>query len=385
MRVEIRGVGFRNKGSELMLHAVVEEAARWAPRADLAVSAFAGDYGQRARLGLHQKLWVARLGVFADLPPRVLPGIYRRWLGVVLDSEINAVLDASGFAYSDQWGAASSRFLARWSRNWKRQGKKVILLPQAFGPFERPEVRAAFAQSLDYVDLLFARDEVSYGYLMGLGKYSEKIRQAPDFTIGVRGALPPGWKLDGRLVAIVPNSRMLDKTRDFGRDEYLALLARVMVRAREAGCRPVILVHDEGDGELARGLQEMVTVPVPVVHEPDPVFLKGIIGSCYALVGSRYHALVSALSQGVPALATAWSHKYQLLFDEFDCPTSIVETTRWRAEIDAKVEALLYEPTHSLTMQQLVEPMTRYQLRTDEMWRVVREVLGVTVGSDSNE
>lgn len=385
MRVEVRGVGFKNKGSELMLHAVVQEAARWSPRTDVAVSAFAGTYQQRARLGLHQKLWVARLGWFADLPARALPRLYRHWLNVVLDSEIDAVLDASGFAYSDQWGAASSRFLARWSRQWKRQGKKVILLPQAFGPFEMPEVRGAFTRALDYVDLLFARDEVSYGYLMDLGKNSEKIRLAPDFTIGVRGTLPAGWTMDGRLVGIVPNSRMLDKTRDFDKDEYLALLGRVIVRASEAGCQPIILVHDEGDGELARGLQQAVGVPVPIVYEPDPVFLKGIIGSCYALVGSRYHALVSALTQGVPVLAMAWSHKYQLLFDEFNCPASIVETTRWREEIDAKVKALLHEPAHNTAMQQLAEPMTRYQLQTDEMWRVVREVLGVTVESDSNE
>jgi polysaccharide pyruvyl transferase WcaK-like protein len=54
--------------------------------------------------------------------------------------------------------------------------------------------------------------------------------------------------------------------------------------------------------------------------------LKAVLGACDAVVSSRYHSLVAALSMGVPCLAVGWHHKYQELFrlfglDEwlFDC------------------------------------------------------------------
>src|SRR5690606_14730126 len=43
-----------------------------------------------------------------------------------------------------------------------------------------------------------------------------------------------------------------------------------------------------------------------------------IIGDSYLIVGSRFHALVSALSQNIPSIALGWSHKYKTLFSEFE-------------------------------------------------------------------
>ena len=38
--------------------------------------------------------------------------------------------------------------------------------------------------------------------------------------------------------------------------------------------------------------------------------LKGVIGKCEFFVGSRMHACIAALSQGIPTATIGWSHKY---------------------------------------------------------------------------
>ena len=45
--------------------------------------------------------------------------------------------------------------------------------------------------------------------------------------------------------------------------------------------------------------------------------LKAMIGCCELVVGSRFHALVAALSQGIPVVAVGWAHKYPELLSEF--------------------------------------------------------------------
>ena len=65
---------------------------------------------------------------------------------------------------------------------WKRQGKKIILLPQAFGPFTDEETRAEFIKLIDCIDLAFARDPQSYEYIAQLDVPLERIKIAPDFT-----------------------------------------------------------------------------------------------------------------------------------------------------------------------------------------------------------
>lgn len=42
-----------------------------------------------------------------------------------------------------------------------------------------------------------------------------------------------------------------------------------------------------------------------------------MIGACDLMLGSRFHALIAALSSGVPAVAIGWAHKYPELLGEF--------------------------------------------------------------------
>jgi len=65
-----------------------------------------------------------RLFALAFAPVRYNPAL----------GEIEVILDVSGYAYGDAFGEHKTILMAKQSQAWKRQGKKVILLPQALGP-----------------------------------------------------------------------------------------------------------------------------------------------------------------------------------------------------------------------------------------------------------
>ena len=317
MYVEVRKAGFVNKGAELMLHAVLQQLAKRYPDAKRVMEpgrpASPYPYAKRSELGLYQKAWLWRKGIpFGDLA-RLVPTGLREQYGVVLDSQIDVVLDAAGFAYSDQWGPELSEELARSARRWHSRDTKVILLPQAFGPFKDQRSKDAVKAFVEHCDLIYAREHVSYEHLTGVVGEMDKIRVSPDFTNLVEGVVPEEFDAERNRVCLVPNYRMLDKTSDNVAGGYVPFMQRVARMLAERGAQPFLLVHEGADDyRLAQEIAE-AGGGLPIIRELDPLKIKGILGRCQGTVGSRFHGLVSALSQGVPSLATGWSHKYRML------------------------------------------------------------------------
>jgi len=50
-------------------------------------------------------------------------------------------------------------------------------------------------------------------------------------------------------------------------------------------------------------------------HHADT--LRALLGGCRFLVASRFHAMISGLSEGVPSLLIGWSHKYLEVLESF--------------------------------------------------------------------
>ena len=125
-------------------------------------------------------------------------------------------------------------------------------------------------------------------------------------------------------VALVPNVRMIDKTDDTSGGRYLEFMTACAKHLLSLDARPYLLVHEGADDERLAQEISAASGGIPVVKEDDPLKLKGILGASRAVVASRFHALVSALSQGVPAVATGWSHKYTELFEDYGFPEGVL-------------------------------------------------------------
>jgi colanic acid/amylovoran biosynthesis protein len=379
MIVEVTGTNTQNKGAELMLAAIREH---FADRSDvrLAVNQFFGSYQERAAYGLLQKVVLNGWGR-SRAAVTLMPDEFRRSFGLVRERDVDVVLDASGFAFGDQHPPERTIQFADRVEEAKQAGKPVILLPQALGPFNDPSVRAAFARMVDAADLVFARDDVSMEHAREATGDPPHLKQAPDFTNLVKPDCTTDSDATDRAT-IVPNQRMIEKAET--EDEasaYVPFMGRCIEVVAEVGLKPVLLLHEEEDDELASEIREDVERNVPIRQKTDPLILKRFLGESHLVVASRFHALVGALSQGVPAIGTSWSHKYEMLFEEYGCSEMLLSVASSKEQVRDRVAAAIGSGRSRLTSQ-IQESGEHLEQKTKAMWRQIDETLDLkpTVG-----
>jgi colanic acid/amylovoran biosynthesis protein len=380
--IEIKGVQFVNKGAELMLRAVVDRLRAMVPGVEIALTPGPNAPYQRiAALGAWQLLRLPGAPFDADALSYRLPQRVRRVLrryGTVTEADVDAVVDASGYAYGDAWGDAPLESAAREIERLAGHGKPYVFLPQAFGPFAGTAATRHFGQALSKAALLCARDVQSREYLAGVaGESAVAVETYPDFTLAVPGdpRAAATWGVDQRMALIIPNAEMQGSRNPdvAARSGYAPLLQALARKLQELGYQPRVLNHEgAADAALCEALRA-ATSGAPVIEADDPVALKGVIGAAGLVVSSRFHGCANALSQAVPCLATAWSHKYGQLFADFGVSEYVLESSDEAAGI-ALLEALV--TNRDAVRQTLEARRPALAARTEEMWARVGAALG---------
>ncbi len=138
-----------------------------------------------------------------------------------------------------------------------------------------------------------------------------------------------------------------------------------------------LLIHDDTgqDLEIARKLNARLPNPIEVISESDPWALKKMISEASLIVGSRYHALVAALSCGVPCVAVGWSHKYGELLADFGCSDHLFNLVDDFDAFASKLDGLMNVATNQsqrTDLRLVAENMCR---QVEAMWDDVAELL----------
>jgi polysaccharide pyruvyl transferase WcaK-like protein len=303
--LRVTGVWLPNKGAELMAHSVVAELGRRLPGARL-VSSAQGSDTVRAEIGI------------PALPPPEPPRLMDRLLGRRARTRREThVLDISGFAYGDEWGAAKAR---RRVLADVKSGRPTYLLPQAFGPFSDEGLVSAMAEAVRGARYIAARDRKSLAHLEGLGT-GRNIPLMPDITFSLNVSDRTPERPDGPYGCLVLNARSIGAA-GLDADGLIAMHVRLVQAMRAAGLTPLVVVHEAGmDGALsARLAAESGTDLVDLADARD---IKALMAGAEIAVTGRFHGLVNALAGGVPAHALSWSHKYGELLSDFGRPGAL--------------------------------------------------------------
>lgn len=312
MTIDVRGVSPVNKGAQLMMMAISDKIG--ATRV-LSSNPWQGSFDRRARLGLRQTLHHYKFRRLSVSVGNAVPTKAAEKLGLVRDRDITGVLDASGFAYSDSFSLDRHQREAYFGRRWAKNGVPKVMLPQAFGPFRDTKKASLAAEILNQAAVVFARDDISFQHLQGLGIETEIIRSV-DFTIGLHAA-PVDRIMADPFVAVIPNTKIVSSGR-MTAAEYAKVLEDYVLAAAELGFEALLVIHEETDRHLAEEIGARQRIAI--FENDDPLLLKAVLGQADVVVASRFHAVVGALAQGVPSVVLGWSHKYEQLLADFGVP-----------------------------------------------------------------
>jgi colanic acid/amylovoran biosynthesis protein len=319
MKIEIYGALFKNKGAELMLRAISEELKKKYSVKSAVLSLGVKSINDRQGNKFLYKTYPG-INKFLEFIPSFLLSIFN----IIKYSKVKYIIDASGFSYGDQWGLEATKYTSSMIRKWKNEGKEVIFFPQAFGPFSSIELKNYFKEIYDNAKFIFVRDKISFNEIIKVTNDNSKLAIYPDFTNLIDGQVPNDFN-HHNCVAIIPNCRMLDKSKLI--NEYCDLLKHIIRGFLNRNENLFFLIHEgHDDYEIAVSLNQQLGLDLPIYNDYNAIQIKGIIGESKIVVSSRFHGLVSSLSQGIPCLGTSWSHKYQCLFEDYDYLEGLINT-----------------------------------------------------------
>ena len=369
LKIQIDGTNRLNKGAELMLVAVLEQIEKNAPDAHVYYNATGnlGDMQNYPGLKVKQRLSLK----YSRFPSAVLNRLHISNLHFTNKKAIkgmDVILDASGFQFSDQWDYSKERLdiLENYYKKLKGQGAKIILLPQALGPFETASGKRMMDIVAKYVDILVAREKISYDYALKAGVPQDKLWLNTDFTLLVKATAPQKYEYLKNGVCIIPNKKMVTHTSAKS-NEYLNLLKGSISFLLEKGEKPFLLNH-EGVGDLALcdEVNSAFDNKLDLITDLNAKEVKGIIGQSLLTISSRFHGVASALNQGVPCLATSWNHKYEMLFKDFGLGDMILNIAGSQENTDLKISKALEE--RETIAKRLKENKKELSQSIEKMW-----------------
>ncbi|CDT88197.1 conserved hypothetical protein [Vibrio coralliirubri] len=331
--IEIKGVQFSNKGAELMLVAIEQALEKYNLEYSLALSPRNSPFSKRAEYKAYQKIGNLNKRIDWSYLDFLIPNMICKTYGLVKHECIDIVLDASGFAYGDQWNYRMLQHSVRQAKDMHRKSKHYIFMPQAMGPFTSDKYKKLVLEAAKFSSLMFIRDEVSYKHVTDITGEQENIILSPDFTnlITVNDLLPVFSSEDKKILTIIPNGKMLSKQSEqkFHGRSYIGEFINTAIDAQQRGYHIVVLNHEgQGDLKICSEIYSALNKDsATLLNDLTAIEVKKQISVSDMVICSRFHGCVSALSQGIPAIATSWSHKYEMLYKDYNVPELVYDFT----------------------------------------------------------
>jgi colanic acid/amylovoran biosynthesis protein len=307
-----------------------------------------------------------RIGLYAAAR-RVLKSDWR-WL--ILEREIREMLgadlivDLSGDMLTEDYGphVAYSHYLPLLFA--LGLGRPLFLCAQSVGPFKWTLPLARFI--LHRAAAISLRDHISGDYLKKIGIDNPQLHQTADLAFLLEAASvqrvdeildlerieTSGQHLLGVSLSRLVTSKFHGTNPGVDQSAFFQTLASVLDRTAEKHNLTVLFVphvtgpsREKDDRQISRQVAARMNGSAHVIGgDYLPGELKGIIGRCEIFLGARMHANIAALSQEIPTVALAYSHKTPGIMDLFGQKNLVLDSrTAQIEELEATLSRVWQE------------------------------------------
>lgn len=241
------------------------------------------------------------------------------------------LVDVSGYALGSNWNPKVCNDYLDCIEHALAYQIPVYLMPQSFGPFDYkdeagqnidrrtrrlfPQAKHIFAREQEGYDALVSRyglSNVTLTHDMVLASriedYSPALRQKPVFDLL---AIPEN------SMGLIPNVRVGLS----GANDPLTIYTAAVQAGLDQGLHVYITHHSTQDRELCAAIKAVFADDSRVIlleQDHSCIEFNELVKRFRFVAGSRFHALVHSLKNGIPCVALGWAVKYRNLMVLFD-------------------------------------------------------------------
>ncbi len=298
-----------------------------------------------------------------------------KYLKAIFDADL-AVDITGGDSFSDIYGLYRFMYILLPKLLIIRFRKKLVMLPQTYGPFNGRLSRTLSRYVLRRASIVHSRDRAGTECVRALlgprpSANGEKIRFTPDVAFVLDPVEPAAEQsafvqnvraksttLVGLNVSGLLFNSAASQSRFGLKCPYPSSVGSIVGRLLEKPDVTVLLVPhvfpyrgDDSESDVkactavydstgAAQRARLVNLRDKYSHNEA----KHIIGQCDFFIGSRMHSCIAAMSQGVPTVGVAYSQKFHGVFETVDMSGCVADARSLdERELAEKVDSLFLE------------------------------------------
>lgn len=244
-----------------------------------------------------------------------------------------AMIDISGFALSSKWKPIRSINYMTNIVTAKQLNIPSYLLPQSFGPFDFSGRFSCIAnwmirRYLKSCQVIMARENEGQQLLEERYKLTNVVR-VPDLVLQNKGidinnvyVNPPQIYTENiadNSVAVIPNAKNF---KHGNKDKIMRMYEKMICFLLEQGKKVYLTYHALEDYEICEEIKKSFfdenSAVIVIEHEFSCLEYGQLVRKFDYIIASRYHSIINAYRQGVPAVVLGWATKYKELLTEFN-------------------------------------------------------------------
>lgn len=237
--------------------------------------------------------------------------------------KLDAIINVSGYSLTSKFIRVGNYRYLRVINEAKRHKIPMFLMPQSFGPFDyrdKKKMTKKIKRGIEKVDAVFARETEGRLALKNEIGVSNDVLLSPDVVLQSHSlkleniyVKTPELHIPelgpGRKVGIVPNVQVL---KNGNKNDILNLYRKIIEKLISLG-QSVYIFRHSNDLDMCKmiyqGYEDNCHVHL-IEDDLNCIEYEEFIKQFDYIIASRFHSIVHAYKQGIPAIILGWAVKY---------------------------------------------------------------------------